>query len=282
MNQPAGQHFIDFYYKWILGDTDSRPSPGSIAAVLKGRPPGRIWPASLPFVAPELLFPYYVFWLGRHVYTGTCLHANDTKTAGSFTAASATLNFHFRFRSSSRIYTLLAVSNWKWRVPNQPPYQVFSENLQLKEAGVFPLLFYFLPWQHSRLWYVGDNIYFDLQHLDWHVVYDIIVPVKLMQQTGSLPANTFSFTVQAFFLSFLLKPNTIESQNKLCELTHNHHIYISSYSQTHSRTIITLTPTEYPRVIVPQSTWDITICQEKLWWRFPILNGVMRRRIGIL
>ena len=58
--------------------------------------------------------------------------------------------------------------------------------------------------------------------------------------------------------------------------------YISSYSQTHSWTIITPTPTEYPRVIAPQSTRGVTICQEKLWWRFPILNGIMRRSIGIL
>uniref|UniRef100_A0A671XFT9 Fibronectin type-III domain-containing protein n=1 Tax=Sparus aurata TaxID=8175 RepID=A0A671XFT9_SPAAU len=36
-----------------------------------------------------------VFWLGQHVYTGTCLHANDTQTAGSLTAASASFNFHF-------------------------------------------------------------------------------------------------------------------------------------------------------------------------------------------
>ena len=31
----------------------------------------------------ELLFLHHVFRLGQHVYTGTCLHANDTQTAGS-------------------------------------------------------------------------------------------------------------------------------------------------------------------------------------------------------
>ena len=36
------------------------------------------WP---PSVAPKLLFLHYVFWLGRHVYTRTCLHANKTQTA---------------------------------------------------------------------------------------------------------------------------------------------------------------------------------------------------------
>ena len=58
--------------------------------------------------------------------------------------------------------------------------------------------------------------------------------------------------------------------------------YIASYSQTHSRTIITPTPTEYPRVIVPQSTRGVMICQEKLWWTFPIWNGIIRQSIGIL
>ena len=55
----------------------------------------------LLFVAPELLFLYCVFWLGQHVYTRTCLHANDTQSAGSLTAVSAIFNFHFRFWSSS-------------------------------------------------------------------------------------------------------------------------------------------------------------------------------------
>ena len=78
-------------------------------AVFNRWPPGRIRPTSLLFVAPELLFLHYVFWLGQHVYTGTCLHANDTQTAGSLTAASATFNVHFCFRSSLRIYILSIV-----------------------------------------------------------------------------------------------------------------------------------------------------------------------------
>ena len=52
----------------------------SIAVVLNIRPAGCL------FVAPELLFLHNVFWLGWHVYTETCLHANDTQTAGSLTA----------------------------------------------------------------------------------------------------------------------------------------------------------------------------------------------------
>ena len=59
--------------------------------------PGRIRPASRLFVAPELLFLHHMFWLGQHVYTGTCLHANDTQTAGSLTAVSAIFNFSFYF-----------------------------------------------------------------------------------------------------------------------------------------------------------------------------------------
>ena len=43
------------------------------------------------------------FWLGQHVYTGTCLHANDTQTAGSLTAVSTIFNFHFCFWSSLHI-----------------------------------------------------------------------------------------------------------------------------------------------------------------------------------
>ena len=40
------------------------------------------WPsigAGRLFVAPKLLFLHHVFWLGRHVYTATCLHAKDTQ-----------------------------------------------------------------------------------------------------------------------------------------------------------------------------------------------------------
>ena len=90
------------------------------SAILNRRPPGRIWPAGLLFVAPELLFLHHVFWLGQHVYTGTCLHANDTQTAGSLTAASATFIFHFHFRSSLHIYILPIVREGKWRVPSEP------------------------------------------------------------------------------------------------------------------------------------------------------------------
>ena len=72
-----------------------------------------IQPTGLLFVAPELLFLHHVFWLSQHVYTGTCLHANDTQTAGLLTAASATFNFHFRFRSSSRIHILPVVRDLK-------------------------------------------------------------------------------------------------------------------------------------------------------------------------
>ena len=61
------------------------------------------------FVALELLFLHCVFWLGQHVYTGTCLHANDTQTAGSLTAAREIFNFHFCFWSSLHIDILLAV-----------------------------------------------------------------------------------------------------------------------------------------------------------------------------
>ena len=62
-------------------------------------------PARQPHICgPELFFLHYVFWLGQHVYTGTCLHVNDTQTAGSLTAVSATFNFHFRLRSSSHIH----------------------------------------------------------------------------------------------------------------------------------------------------------------------------------
>ena len=63
----------------------------------------------LLFVAPKLLFLYHVFWLGQHVYTRTCLHANDTQTAGSLTAASAIFNFHFCFWSSLHSDILPAV-----------------------------------------------------------------------------------------------------------------------------------------------------------------------------
>ena len=79
-----------------------------------GSPQAASGPPASCFLAPELLFLHHVFWLGQHMYTGTCLHANDTQTAGSLTAASATFNFHFR--SSSRIHILPVVRVWKWRV----------------------------------------------------------------------------------------------------------------------------------------------------------------------
>ena len=37
-------------------------------------------PAGLLFVVPELLYLHHMFWLGWHVYTGTCLHVNVTQT----------------------------------------------------------------------------------------------------------------------------------------------------------------------------------------------------------
>ena len=40
---------------------------------------------------------HYVFHLGQQVYTGTCLHANDTQTTGSFTVAVQFLTFTFVF-----------------------------------------------------------------------------------------------------------------------------------------------------------------------------------------
>ena len=78
-------------------------------------------PAGLLFVAPKLLFLHYEFWSDQHVITGTCLHANDTHTAESLTAASAIFNFHFCFWSSSHIDILPAVGAQiarKWRVPS--------------------------------------------------------------------------------------------------------------------------------------------------------------------
>ena len=64
------------------------------AVVLNRRPPGRIQPASLLFVPPKLLFLHCVLvGLGQHVYTGTCLHANDTQTAGSLTAGAQFFTF---------------------------------------------------------------------------------------------------------------------------------------------------------------------------------------------
>ena len=98
----------------------SFPSEYYRPAVLNRRPLGRIRPASLLFMALELLFLHYVFWLGRHVYTGSCLHASNTQTAGSLTAASSTFNFHFPFQSSSRINILQTVRDWKWHVPSKP------------------------------------------------------------------------------------------------------------------------------------------------------------------
>ena len=97
---------VDYtFYVWSLYDTTSYSWSHATVAVLNRRIP----PAGLLFVAPELLYPHRVFWLGQHVYTRTCLHANDTQTAGSLTAASTTFNFHFRFWSSSQTEILQAV-----------------------------------------------------------------------------------------------------------------------------------------------------------------------------
>ena len=114
-----------------------------ITAVLNRRPPGCIRPTGLLFVAPELLF-LYVFWLGQHVYTRTCLHAKDTQTAVSLTAASATFNFHFHCRSSSYIYIWPVVRDWKWRVHSILLIKVDSENLLLKEVYTLNLHFFSL------------------------------------------------------------------------------------------------------------------------------------------
>ena len=72
----------------------------------------RPWAASgqpAPYVWPLNCYSFTVFWLGRHMYTGTCFHANDTQTVGSLTAARAIFNFHFHFWSSSHTNILLAV-----------------------------------------------------------------------------------------------------------------------------------------------------------------------------
>ena len=45
------------------------------------------------FVAPELLFLHHMFWLDQHVYTGICLHANDTQTACYWVTHCCELNF---------------------------------------------------------------------------------------------------------------------------------------------------------------------------------------------
>ena len=51
---------------WII---QSFFTQGSTPVVLNRRPAGHL------FVAPKLLFLNNVFWLGQHMYTGTCLHA---------------------------------------------------------------------------------------------------------------------------------------------------------------------------------------------------------------
>ena len=55
--------------------------------VLNRRPPGP-HPAHWSPICSKLLLLHHVFWLGQHMYTGTCLNANETQTAGSLTAAS--------------------------------------------------------------------------------------------------------------------------------------------------------------------------------------------------
>ena len=71
---------------------------------------------------PPNFYSFTVFWLSRHLYTGTCLHASDTQTTCYWvTAASTIFNFHLRFWSSSHIHILLAVGAliaWKWCVPS--------------------------------------------------------------------------------------------------------------------------------------------------------------------
>ena len=101
------------------------------AVVLNRRPLGRIQPAGLLFVAPELLFFHYVFWLGQHVYTRTCLHANDTQTAWSLSAVSADFNFHFCFWSSLHFAACrMACSKFTAK------RKVDSENRQFKKNGL--------------------------------------------------------------------------------------------------------------------------------------------------
>ena len=58
-------------------------------------PLSQIRPAGRLFVIPKLLFLHYVFWLGQHVYTGTCLHANDTQTACYWVTHCCKRNFLF-------------------------------------------------------------------------------------------------------------------------------------------------------------------------------------------
>ena len=133
-------------YIWcIMAWTSPMSIHSCTTAVLNRWPPGHIWPTGYLFVAPELLFLHHVFWLGQYVYTGTCLHANDTQTAGSLTAASKTFNFHFRFRSSSRIHILLLIRDWKWRVSKQTiitKWTVKSATLRNKN---FKFAFFLLP-----------------------------------------------------------------------------------------------------------------------------------------
>ena len=86
--------------------------------VLNRRPLGPIRPPGRLFVVPKLLFLHHVFWLGQHMYTGTCLCANNTQTGGSLTAASAIFNFHFCFWSSSYSDMLPVVGAGKCCVPS--------------------------------------------------------------------------------------------------------------------------------------------------------------------
>ena len=75
--------------------------------------------------------------LGQHLHTWTCLHANDTQTAGSLTAASAIFNFRFSFLSSLHIHILPAVDCMKMsRSKLTAERKVDSENCQFKKNGL--------------------------------------------------------------------------------------------------------------------------------------------------
>ena len=101
------------------------------AAVLNRRLPAScLWP-------PNCYSFTIVFRFGQHVYTGTCLHANDTQTAGSLSAMSTTFNFSFHFWSSLRIHILPVVrENCVFQVNCWD--KVGSENPQLKFAFILP------------------------------------------------------------------------------------------------------------------------------------------------
>lgn len=55
------------------------------------------------FVAPELLFLHYVFWLGQHVYIGTSMSMIHRHPASATYCRNTIFNFHFHFWSSLHI-----------------------------------------------------------------------------------------------------------------------------------------------------------------------------------